>query len=309
MPVLVVLRNVATLFLILGLLGGARKALAASCCSSGGSQLGWLSSENRAQFTIRNSYVSVIGEVGSGTRPLFYRPSHTEQEWILGIEGSRLLTDRVQMTGRIPIHFRSAVSDLGSASHFGLMDPTFGLAYEVLPAWSYHPWLPTGWATLTWSIPWARSPWESTQQFLVDATGRGQHWIGLGTLLTRTFQKWTVTAQAMGRFGIPNTVSGPGGPEPLGWGLGFEGLIRLGFEVSPTASVGIGWAPSLETSRPRSAESRTKVSFPIVFQVIVDLADGWNLTGAYSDPTLLPGASNIQFERVFSIILTRFWAR
>jgi hypothetical protein len=228
----------------------------------------------------------------------------------LKLEGAHIIDDRWQAGISIPVMTRQ----YAGSNYSGLGDITTSASYEYLSNWNYSEYQPRGIGFIQLMIPTGKSRAESELGGL-DSRGNGYWALGAGTMVTKSFNKWDVFAQAelhrsfqkkINTSLIQGTVQ-PGFGHSLGFGAGYNWQdYRTGVSAVQTQEdeakinsdvTGFNMIQGLERW----------MTFSASFSYLQDQEWAWSLT--YSDQTLLGEPQNTSLGKTILLQLQKRWAR
>lgn len=281
-------------------------ARAAACCGGGFAAPSIISGDDKAQLTTSYSYSEVVVDNvdSSGT----WRKWDVHQRvQTLRLEGARLISDRWQAGGVIPVVQRTRLDE----NHSGLGDLSGSLGYEYLPDWDYNPYRPKGIGYLQLTLPTGKSRAESEVGGL-DSRGNGFWAVGLGTLLTKAMGRWDAFSALDVHRSFSKHVSnsqvegtlepGYGGNWSLGGGYNtvawrFGGSVAWSYEDPVRVKGAVRAAGSVE----RYATGVLSVSYLP--------SSLWAGTLSYADQTWFGNPVNTSLGRTIALQLQRRWGR
>jgi hypothetical protein len=292
----------SSLSLALAALALSEPAFAAACCGGGVAAPNIITGDDRAQVALSASRAKIVDDVNEdGT---WRKRQETETNESLRIEGAHLLSDRWQLGGAIPIVTRAR----DTARSSGLGDVSADVAYEYLPEWEYNPYRPKGIGYIQLTVPTGKSVYEDTSG--LDARGRGFWAIGLGTLLTKGWGNWDVTASLDLHRSLSKVVR-----TPL-----LNGTVKPGFGAGISAGLGYNWARwraggtlTWTYEDPVEIESETVMTGSLQRSVTATLAlsylysDQWSMTANVSDQTLFGSPVNTSLSRSAMLLVLHRW--
>ncbi|MGZ3723869.1 MAG: serine protease spb1 [Bdellovibrionales bacterium] len=286
--------------LLFSFLCGSR-AFAAACCGGGFAAPALIVGDDKAQVTGSYGYSKIIDDVGSDS--LWRQRDSLETSETYKIEGAHIFADRWQAGVSVPAVRRAR----GGDSSLGLGDIAATLGYEYLPDWDYNPWRPKGLGFFQLTAPTGRSVNESETNQL-DSRGRGFWAIGLGTVLTKTIDKWDVFANFDVHRSFAKKFSNtqftgtlkPGYGGNLGGGAGYNVWdFRFGGALTWTYEDGIEATGSIQSRGSAQRYATATLSLSYMFP------REWSATLTYADQTLFGSPSNTSLGRGATIFLQK----
>lgn len=279
---------------------------AAACCGGGFAAPSLIVGDDKAQMTTSYVHSQVTDDVGADS---FWRRRDTkETSDTIKLEGAHIFLDRWQAGASVPLIRRNR----GGEESTGFGDVAGTLGYEYLPDWDYNPWRPRGLGFFQLTLPTGKSINEADSTYQLDSRGRGFWALGVGTILTKTIERWDVfanfdihksfnkkysNAQSQGTL-KPNL----GGNFGLGAGYSVKS-VRLGTALTWTYEdpVRVDGSISSHGSLQRYATSSLSVSY--LFQ------EEWAATLAYTNQKWFGSPVNTSLGESLGFFLQKRWQR
>ncbi len=281
----------------------ASNLFGAACCGGGLVNTFLITGDDKAQ--INSSYTFNKINVDIDQNGYWREREFSENIESFKLEGAHIFLDRFQGGVSIPIIKRSR---LGQSSA-GIGDITATLGYEYLPDWNYNPLRPKGIGYINLIMPTGVSLGEATENFLLDARGRGFWTLGVGTFLTKTFGSFDFFSD----LGIHRSFNQsyekevtliPGWGENISFGGGINfSKLRLGASIA--------WVfedPILvrgKTNSEGSLQRYTSLDFPVTYF----FSNEWLVVAKYSDKGLIGSPLNTSLDKSFTFQIQRKWPR
>jgi len=227
---------------------------------------------------------------------------------IFKLDAAHIFSDRWQAGFSVPLQNRAKAGSQGGTSS-GLGDVAFQAAYEYMPDWDYSPLRPKGVGFLTLTLPTGKSIYESLEtDGGLSARGRGFLAIGTGTVLTKIYRAWDLSATLEGHRSFAksfqeNTITpGYGGSLSLGGGWNTQ-FFRIGGALSwnQEDAVDVSGSVSSKGSLQRYATGTLAASY-----IFPDL---WAGTISYSDQSLFGNPANTSLSQSILVLLQKRWNR
>jgi hypothetical protein len=227
----------------------------------------------------------------------------------LKLDGSLIFSDRFQAGWSVPVLQRTRESGAGTSTETGLGDVSASVGYEFLTDWDYHPIRPKGIAYFQLTLPTGLSRYES-QRGGLDSRGQGFWSLGLGTLFTKTVDRFDffVINEAHRSIGhVVNLASlrgqlSPGWGATMGWGAGYNlQSFRLGG--------GIQWYWQSEVLLQERVLGGAEQFATGSLQLSYLAGDEWAWTADYTNQTWFGSPQNTSLARAVTLQVQRRWAR
>lgn len=281
-------------------------ALGAACCGGSVAAPAMISGDEKAQASVSIGESQIHADVT--TSGFFRERQSLETQRTYQLDVAHIFHDRWQAGGRIKLLDRNRE---GSSSQ-GLGDSDFNLGYEYLPDWDYNPIRPKGLGFLQLTLPSGRSIYESQNDFQLDSRGRGFWALGLGTLLSKTWERWDTSILLSIHRSLSKSISTSSGPAELHPGWGGSLATDAGFSWrSFRLGAGANW--SYEDGVKQTGSSSSKSSPQRVATAVLSLSfapsDSWTVMAAYQDQTWLGQPTNTTVSRGGEVRLVRRWSR
>ena len=283
-------------------------AWAAACCGGGSASPSTISNDDFAQLSASFSYTNVV--VDNVDSDGYWRRFDNHQTIkTYKLQGASLISDRWQVGFVLPVLTRDRLGD----SHTALGDIAGTVGYEILPDWDYHPFRPKGIVFLQVTLPSGISRYESSIGAL-DSTGNGFLAIGVGTLLTKTFNDFDglILLEAHRSFSKDASTSigeariEPGFGGNFGVGAGYNlGDFRLGGVITWTVEDPVKLVGTDGTRFDGAVERYATGSITLSYME----SEHYSGTLSYTDQTWFGNPTNTSLGRGIAIQIQRRWAR
>ncbi len=281
---------------------------AAACCGGGSAAPSIISGDDKAQISISYSMNKVaIDNVDSSG---IWRTSSEHQSiQSYKIEGAHLISDLWQAGFAIPVIQRSKQNE----TYSGISDISVSASYEYLPEWNYNIYKPKGIGFFQLTIPTGKSKADSEVGGL-DSRGNGFWAIGLGTLLTKSYQEWDGFSSFEIHHSFEKKINNSNFDGTLQPGLGGTFGIGLGYNLKDyRIGSGITWSyedPINSINQQNISQAGFVERYATAVASLSYLAsDEWSGTFSYSDQTLFGNALNTSLSRGFALQIQRRWGR
>lgn len=294
--------------LIIGIctFSGISLAWGAACCGGGLTTPSIIANDDRAQLTTAYSFSEVVID-NVDSKGIWRKWDNHQQTQTLKIDGAHLLTDLWQAGFSISAVERSRLAEKFS----GLGDVSLTTAYEYLPDWDYNPLRPKGIASLQLTLPTGLAKAES-ERGGIDSRGNGFFALGLGTLLSKTWDVWDAFTSLEIRRSFEKKIANSQ----------FQGQLVPGYGGSVGAGIGYylrDWrfGPSIHWvyEDPIDLRGSSNISGSVeryatgVVAASYSGSPAWAGTLSYADQTIFGSPINTSLGKTIMIQLQRKWAR
>mgnify|MGYP002141939174 CR=1 FL=1 len=288
-------------------MGFSGSAKAAPCCARNAATPMLIVGDDRAQFNVGLALANVVAVADEEGIPTFGAPQNSEALQTYRLDGSFLLSDRLQAGASFSLVNHSITADDIKDSTFAMGDTRLHLGYEIMPVWNYSKWKPQGFLFTTLTLPTGRSIHESQKGPSTDVTGNGFYAVSVGMLAVKRvgFLDFFVVPEV--HYSFPRVFSGdldrrllPGWGGSIGAGFGWSpggGNLRLGLRVHPRLDQGVTSIYPDRVEQSRGWLSVCDTGFDAAY--LLSATD--SLMVSYTDQTLLGVATNLNLNRSLSI--------
>lgn len=279
---------------------------AASCCGGGASTTSIITNNDKAQFTTSMLYSSVHAQARTDGK--WQKLDGDKTKEILTLEGSSLLSDRMQMGISAPFQRNAFESATDNVNGSGIGDVKLNFAYEAIPDWNYSKYRPKVYVYSQLQLPTGQSIYDTQSLEAVDSTGMGLWGLGIGTVALKSIKKWDFTGIAYAQkvfdrnFGATRVE--PGEIYQVSFGAGYNykdwrfGTTQMAYLQDSGQTTG-------------SIDSKIPIERYISSTLIVSYLarEDLSVTASYSDQTLLGKPINTQLSRGVFLSLQKRWER
>ncbi len=216
-------------------------AQAAPCCLSATAfGVGRLSAWEDAALLAGVSAAPSLGRWDSRGRFIGNADGSSDLELGASVAAVVGLSDRVQLSGRLPWLLNRSTADGVEEFGGGIADATVGMRLELLGI-GERDWVPGLAIDFGTSVPFGRSMADAQNAFATDVTGRGAWLLGLGVTAEQVEGPWYLQARVGGTVPLPG-VAGPSLELSLSGGrqLFGDGVLSLMARASLEAPRTIG---------------------------------------------------------------------
>lgn len=281
-------------------------AHAAACCGGGSAAPALINSDDKAQISTSYGFTEVYAD-NVDSRGVWSRGEEHQKVQTLRIEGAHVFGDRWQAGFALPVIERTQFDE----SHSGLGDVSTQVGYEYLPDWDYNPYRPKGIGFLQLVLPTGKARAESDSGSL-ESRGNGFWALGVGTLLSKTIQKFDVYTLLEVHRSFAKKYSnsqssgeiqpGFGGNFALGGGYNLKDF-RIGTSLAWTYEDPVDLEGTIDSKGASERYGTAALSFSYLAN------DHWSYTATYSDQTLIGSPVNTSLGKSVAVLVQRRWAR
>jgi hypothetical protein len=292
-------------------------AYSAACCARSSAAPFLILGDDQAQLNLGFSMGKVLAEPAEGGVPVWIDSNRSEVNQNYRIDGSILLTDRLQLGASANWAKHQISMDEVQDASSSIGDFRVSIGYEILPSWTYSSWRPQGYVFSVITVPTGTSSYELKNGTVAGVTGNGFYSTSFGSLWLKKWAEldvffineihYSLPRSFRSSNGVLNVTPGYGGS--AGVGVGYSprsGNLRIGFRIQPkydqvqrvTTSVIQG---SKETSWASSCDAGLDLGYMV--------GDSNTILASYTDQTLFGPSANSNLSRIFGLSFQHRWER
>ncbi|MEZ4814290.1 MAG: hypothetical protein R3A80_03675 [Bdellovibrionota bacterium] len=287
----------------------AQQAAGAACCNSSAATPNIISNDSLAQISLSTSSAKVIGDAPSNGSAIFRKSNDDEWTHTLSLDATRVFADLWQVGAKVPLVYKSRSNTSSRSSAYGMGDVSGTLTYEFLPEYLYSAYKPKGYLFLQTTFPTGSNVYEARKTYAIDARGKGFYTFSLGSLLTKSWQRWDLSLTGVASKSLDKTFDAiDGSTIKVKPSYDFLASIGTGYSLTKQKDLRLGLSLS-----PVYTGASNVANYKLVWNSTIELnyfpASTWAFTLSYTDQTLMGPAKNTSLERSSSLSARYYFAR